>query len=94
MNNRVVVTGMGAITPLGNSVSDFWEGIKSNKNGIDDITVFDASEHKVRIGAEVKDFHPEEWIEKRKRAEWTDSVSSVLRRLLKLFATASLIWNR
>lgn len=65
MNNRVVVTGMGAITPLGNSVSDFWEGIKSNKNGIDDITVFDASEHKVRIGAEVKDFHPEEWIEKK-----------------------------
>lgn len=53
---RVVVTGMGAITPIGLNVEDFWNGIKSSKVGIDFITKFDASEYKTKIAAEVKDF--------------------------------------
>ncbi len=53
---RVVVTGMGAITPIGLNVEDFWNGIKSSKVGIDFITKFDASEFKTKIAAEVKDF--------------------------------------
>lgn len=62
---RVVVTGMGAITPLGNNVETFWDGIKNNVNGIDQITIFDTTDFKVHIGAEVKDFHPENWMDKK-----------------------------
>lgn len=56
MNKRVVVTGMGAVTPLGNNVKDFWEGIKNGKNGIARITHFDPEVQKAKNGAEVKDF--------------------------------------
>jgi len=56
MNNRVVITGMGAVTPLGNNVKDFWEGIKAGKNGISWITHFDTTEQKTKMGAQVKDF--------------------------------------
>lgn len=62
---RVVVTGMGAVTPLGNTVEAFWNGIRNNSNGIGEITIFDTAEFKVHIGAEVKDFHPENWMEKK-----------------------------
>lgn len=55
---RVVVTGMGAVTPIGNSVEEFWENIKKNTVGIGEITQFDASEFKCRMGAEVKNFDP------------------------------------
>ncbi|SHJ68970.1 beta-ketoacyl-ACP synthase II [Hespellia stercorisuis] len=56
MKRRVVVTGLGAVTPIGNTVEEFWAGIKEGKVGIGPITKFDASEYKVRIAAEVKDF--------------------------------------
>jgi 3-oxoacyl-[acyl-carrier-protein] synthase II len=56
MKKRVVVTGMGAVTPIGNSVEEFWSGIRAGKVGIGPITKFDASEYKVQIAAEVKDF--------------------------------------
>ena len=56
MNKRVVITGMGAVTPLGNDVESFWDGIKSGKNGIDMITHFDTVDQKCKVGAEVKDF--------------------------------------
>lgn len=62
MEKRVVITGIGAVTPLGNNVSDFWAGIKAGKNGIDTITHFDISEHKAIMGAEVKNF---EYFDKR-----------------------------
>lgn len=58
MKNRVVITGMGAITPIGNNVKTFWENIKKGKCGIDFIKSFDTSEFKVKIAAEVKDFDP------------------------------------
>lgn len=58
MKNRVVVTGMGAITPIGNDIKTFWKNIKEGKCGIDFIKSFDTSEFKVKIAAEVKDFNP------------------------------------
>lgn len=56
MERRVVITGMGAVTPLGNNVKDFWEGIKAGKNGIARITHFDPDVQKAKNGAEVRDF--------------------------------------
>jgi 3-oxoacyl-[acyl-carrier-protein] synthase II len=53
---RVVITGLGAITPLGNTVDEYWEAIKAGKNAIGPITHFDASRHPTQIAAEVKDF--------------------------------------
>ena len=60
MKRRVVITGMGAVTPIGNTVGEFWDGIKENKVGIGPITKFDTSDYKVKLAAEVKDFNPKE----------------------------------
>ncbi len=68
---RVVVTGMGALTPIGNTLSDYWDGLLSGKNGIGQITRFDASQHKCRIAGEVKGFDPHDYME-RKQAKHTD----------------------
>ena len=54
MKRRVVITGLGAITPIGNTVDEFWEGIKEGRCGIGAITKFDTSDYKVKIAAEVK----------------------------------------
>lgn len=64
MSRRVVITGMGAVTPVGNDVPSFWEGLVSGKNGIDFITRYDTTDYKVKVAAEVKDFHPEKYMEK------------------------------
>lgn len=53
---RVVVTGLGAVTPLGNSVDETWKNIKAGKSGIEKITLFDAAEYKVQVAGEVKNF--------------------------------------
>ncbi|HXF68267.1 MAG TPA: beta-ketoacyl-ACP synthase II [Thermoflexus sp.] len=58
---RVVVTGMGAITPLGNDVETFWQNVVAGRSGVGPITLFDASAMKTRIAAEVRDFNPEAW---------------------------------
>ncbi|MBQ2938658.1 MAG: beta-ketoacyl-ACP synthase II [Clostridia bacterium] len=65
MNRRVVVTGLGAITPIGNDVNEFWEGIKSSKCGIDNISLFDATDFKVKLAGEIKNYDPEEYFDKR-----------------------------
>jgi 3-oxoacyl-[acyl-carrier-protein] synthase II len=62
---RVVITGMGAITPLGNSVEEYWEGLKNGKNGACLITKFDASQFATRFACEVKDFDVEKYIDKK-----------------------------
>lgn len=62
-NRRVVVTGIGAITPLGNNVKLTWEGLKAGKNGIGPITHFDTANYKAKLAAEVKDFDPKEYLE-------------------------------
>ncbi len=56
MKTRVVVTGMGAITPLGNDVESFWNGLKEKRVGIGPITQFDTTDYKAKLAAEVKDF--------------------------------------
>lgn len=62
MGRRVVVTGMGAITPIGNNVDEFWDGIKVGKVGIGPITKFDTDGFKVKLAAEVKDFDAKEYM--------------------------------
>lgn len=62
-SRRVVVTGLGAITPVGNNVRDTWEGLKSGKNGIAPITLFDTEGFKAKLGAEVKDFDSSKYLE-------------------------------
>lgn len=62
-NRRVVVTGLGAITPVGNNVKDTWQSLKSGKNGIAKITLFDTENFKSKLGAEVKGFDPKEYLE-------------------------------
>src|SRR3982751_3240693 len=62
---RVVVTGMGAITPLGNSVTEFWSNILAGKSGAGAITKFDSSKFKTQFACEVKNFHPEDFIDKK-----------------------------
>lgn len=58
MEKRVVITGMGAVTPIGNSVEDYWNGLANGVNGIDVITAFDVENSEVKLAAEVKDFDP------------------------------------
>ena len=65
MERRVVVTGLGAITPIGNTAEEFWQGIKDGKCGIDEITYFDTTDFKVKLAAEVKNYNPEDYFEKR-----------------------------
>ena len=60
MKRRVVITGLGAVTPIGNTVNEFWNGIKEEKVGIGEITKFDTEDYKVKIAAEVKDFNVKE----------------------------------
>ena len=62
-NRRVVVTGLGAVTPLGNTVGETWDGLKSGRNGIGPITGFDTSAMKATLAAEVRDFHPEDYLQ-------------------------------
>jgi len=62
--NRVVVTGLGAITPLGNDILSFWEGLMAGRCAIGPITKFDTTEHKAKLAAEVKNFDPREYMDK------------------------------
>lgn len=68
---RVVVTGLGAITPIGNTLAEYWEGLLSGRNGIAPITLFDPSRHDCRIAGEVKGFDPHQYME-RKEAKRMD----------------------
>ena len=67
---RVVVTGLGAITPIGNDVSSYWEGLSTARNGVAGITLFDASRHACRFAAEVKNFDPSGWLEPKESKRW------------------------
>jgi 3-oxoacyl-[acyl-carrier-protein] synthase II len=61
---RVVITGLGCVTPIGNDVPTFWDSIKNGKCGIGPITHFDTTDYKVKVAAEVKDFDPLQYMEK------------------------------
>lgn len=78
MKRRVVITGMGAITPIGNTVEEFWNGIKQETVGIGPITKFDCTEYKVKLAAEVKNFVAKERLDFKssKRMEPFSSICS------------------
>ena len=65
MNRRVVITGLGLITPLGTGVNESWSALCAGKSGIGEITRFDASDFETKIAGEVKDFHPEDFLSKK-----------------------------
>lgn len=67
---RVVVTGLGAVTPIGNDVAAYWDGLSSGRNGVGPITLFDASRHACRFAAEVKGFDPAGWLEPKEAKRW------------------------
>jgi len=73
---RVVVTGMGALTPLGNTVNDYWNGLINGVSGADMITLFDASKFKTRFACEIKGFEPTNFLE-RKEARKIDRFSQI-----------------
>ena len=64
LNKRVVVTGLGAITPLGESVSEFWNGLVSGTSGVGPMTLADPSAYSCKISGEVSNFDPEKYIDK------------------------------
>ncbi len=68
--HRVVVTGLGAVTPIGNDVPSYWEGLSTGKNGVAPITLFDATRHACRFAAEVKGFDPRGSIEPKDAKRW------------------------
>ena len=65
MKRRVVVTGLGAVTPIGNNVEEFWKGIKEEKIGFAPITYFDTTDYRCKLAAEVKDFDPAQYMDKK-----------------------------
>jgi len=67
---RVVVTGLGAVTPIGNDVKEYWEGLCAGRNGVAGITLFDPSRHACRFAAEVKHFNPAGWLEPKEAKRW------------------------
>ena len=76
LNRRVVVTGLGIVSPSGNTVETFWDNIKNGRSGIGPVTRFDCSDYPVRIAGEVRDFNPEDWVG-RKDARRMDPLYSV-----------------
>ena len=77
MSRRVVVTGLGAVTPIGNNVDDFWTSVKAGKIGFDHITKFDTTDYKCHIAAELRTLtHRILWTERLQR-EWNHSHSTL-----------------
>jgi len=64
-NNRVVITGLGAVTPIGLGAHGFWAGLVAGCNGVREVTRFDTTDFRSKLAAEVKDFHPEEWLDRK-----------------------------
>ena len=84
LKRRVVVTGLGAITPIGNSVAEFWDGIRKGKVGIGEITKFDTTDYKVKLAAEVKDFVPGDHMDKKAADVWKHFLNMRLQQPEKL----------
>ena len=71
MKRRVVVTGLGAVTPIGNDVESFWNGVKEGKVGIGPITRFDTTGYKATLAAELKDFVAKDRMTREQPEEWS-----------------------
>src|SRR5688572_31472789 len=97
MSRRVVVTGMGCISPVGNNVKETWESILAGKSGAAMITHFDASKHKTRFAAEVKGFDPLALLsvrEARKMDRFTQFAGAVAMDALDQGELKMVKWNR
>ena len=70
---RVVITGVGPVTPIGIGKEEYWNALEEGKSGVGLISLFDTSQHSVKIGAEVKNFEPEKWLDK-KEVRRTDRI--------------------
>ena len=81
---RVVVTGLGALTPVGNNVSDFWNNLINGVSGAGPITHFDASKFKTQFACEVKNFNVNDFIDRKELVRWTyiHNMPSLLQRKL------------
>lgn len=64
-NKRVVITGLGAVTPIGNNLTDYWDGLLEGRNGVGMVTLFDATNHACQIAAEVKEFDPHQYLDRK-----------------------------
>src|SRR5512134_418488 len=65
MSKRVVITGLGLVTPIGSGRDEFWQKLTAGTNGISEVRSFDTSDYPVHIGGEVKHFNPDEWVQSR-----------------------------
>jgi len=90
MKRRVVVTGLGAITPIGNNVVDLWDSVIQGKNGIDLITLYDVSELKVKIAAEVKNLNTEGFIDPREAKRMDRSMILAMMAAIEAYNDAGL----
>jgi 3-oxoacyl-[acyl-carrier-protein] synthase II len=93
MKRRVVVTGLGALTPLGNSVQESWEGAIAGKSGVGLITKFDAADFNTRIAAEVKNFDPLQFVDKKEVRRYDDFILYALAAAEMAMADAALTIN-
>lgn len=78
---RVVVTGIGALTPIGNNVNDFWQSLLEGKSGADLITKFDTTEFNTKFACELKNYDPTDYIDKKIQEEWILILSIPLQQL-------------
>lgn len=94
MKRRVVVTGLGAVTPIGNTAKAFWAGVRAGKVGIGPITKFDTTDYKVKIAAEVKDFDPKSRLDAKAARRMELFPSMLWLRLWKLWKMPAFPWKR
>lgn len=94
MKKRVVITGLGAVTPIGNTVTEFWSGIKSGKVGIGPITRFDTTGYKVKLAAEVKNFNAKERLDVKAARRMEPFSQYAVAAAKEAFADAGLDMNR
>ena len=91
---RVVVTGMGAVTPIGLSVDEFWQNVKAQKTGFSEITKFDTTNYKCKLAAEVKEFDAKNYMDAKKQGAWNYSASMPWRQRRRQLRMPGLKWIR
>jgi len=87
---RVVITGMGAITPIGHSVSDYWHGLKAGQSGVSEVTCFDTTDFPTRIAGEVRGFDPETIVDKKEARRTSRFILLALKASLEAVADSGL----
>ncbi|HAI20390.1 MAG TPA: beta-ketoacyl-[acyl-carrier-protein] synthase II, partial [Clostridiales bacterium UBA8153] len=65
MTKRVVITGMGIVSPLGQDLESFWSNLRSGRSGVGHITRFDTTNYSTKVGAEINDFSPEQYMDRK-----------------------------